>query len=517
MSRFSVNVSYVSRRKGSSAVRHAAYRAGERIWDERASRTRDYTGKADVIHAEIVTPQGAPAWTQERSRLWNRVEATERRKDSRLAQEVYVAIPREVLPERRVRAVREFVEETFVSKGMIADFAIHAPVATDGRKDPHVHIMLTTRPIEGDGFGLKSRSWDHPARITEYRLAWEKHANLALARSGSIQRVTAHSLRAQRREAEERLRHAIVRRDRAAARQHAATAAILDRIPEIALGRAASHMEKKGQRTTRGKKLREIRALNARTREARIRIGIRSAMREIGKLERSDRFSRLRANVERGIVHALPAAFQRRVYLRKNRRILARAAGHAMPAPGPTVRTADLATHARDERRPIRERSASRNPIGRESPGREGVESRSTKNSVGTPDARNLLPAIRDGRKDLCREEWGRVGKTSTAASQESDSAPHGASLQSGRKGVERMAALSELLRKELEKGGYPATGRDREGMHDPENPAARKENARAEQGDARMRLQKWLDGHWPAPATPRTAGRERDFGLERD
>ena len=116
MSRFSMHVSYVSRKSGSSAVRHAAYRAGERIWDERANRTRDFRDKRDVVHAEILAPGDAPQWMRDRSRLWNGVEAAERRKDSRLAQEVYVSIPREVRPGKRIEAVREFVQQTFVAK-----------------------------------------------------------------------------------------------------------------------------------------------------------------------------------------------------------------------------------------------------------------------------------------------------------------------------------------------------------------------------------------------------------------
>lgn len=45
---------------------------------------------------------------------------------------------------------------TFVSRGMVADIAVHNKVASDGQKKPHAHVMPTIRPIEGDGFGKKS-------------------------------------------------------------------------------------------------------------------------------------------------------------------------------------------------------------------------------------------------------------------------------------------------------------------------------------------------------------------------
>ena len=85
-----------SRSKGHSAVASAAYRAGECLQDERANKEQDYTRKGGVVHKEIIAPDNAQAWAQDRGALWNKVEATERRKDSQLAREIEVAIPREL-------------------------------------------------------------------------------------------------------------------------------------------------------------------------------------------------------------------------------------------------------------------------------------------------------------------------------------------------------------------------------------------------------------------------------------
>jgi hypothetical protein len=47
---------HVGRGKGSRATKAAAYRAGERIRDERTSAVYNYTDRTDVAHAEIVLP-----------------------------------------------------------------------------------------------------------------------------------------------------------------------------------------------------------------------------------------------------------------------------------------------------------------------------------------------------------------------------------------------------------------------------------------------------------------------------
>ena len=52
--------------------------------------------------AVILTPATAPAWCTNRAELWNAVEKAERRKNSQLAREIELAIPRE-LPQDAAR------------------------------------------------------------------------------------------------------------------------------------------------------------------------------------------------------------------------------------------------------------------------------------------------------------------------------------------------------------------------------------------------------------------------------
>jgi hypothetical protein len=60
---------YFLRAKGARATRVAAYRAGERICDQRTSEVYDYTDRRDVAYKEVVLPADPAgrtdmAWTQ---------------------------------------------------------------------------------------------------------------------------------------------------------------------------------------------------------------------------------------------------------------------------------------------------------------------------------------------------------------------------------------------------------------------------------------------------------------------
>ncbi|EPR08633.1 hypothetical protein M527_09605, partial [Sphingobium indicum IP26] len=50
----------IGRSSGSSAVASAAYRAAERLHDDRLGRDHDFSNKAGVVHSEIMLPEGAP-------------------------------------------------------------------------------------------------------------------------------------------------------------------------------------------------------------------------------------------------------------------------------------------------------------------------------------------------------------------------------------------------------------------------------------------------------------------------
>ncbi len=55
----------------------------------------------------------------------------------------------ELTLEGNMELARKFVQEQFVTKGMIADLAFHSPEKEDGGgiPNPHFHVMTTMRPF----------------------------------------------------------------------------------------------------------------------------------------------------------------------------------------------------------------------------------------------------------------------------------------------------------------------------------------------------------------------------------
>lgn len=260
---YRLSAQVISRSAGRSAVAAAAYRAGEELACEKTGNVHDYTRKSGVEHTEIMAPENAPEWARDRAHLWNRVEAVEKRKDSQLAREVQLALPRELSRAERIELTREFVRDQFVSRGMVADVAIHEPKTSAGETQPHAHILLTTREIGPDGFGKKARAWNATETLEGWREAWASHANRALEQAGHETRIDHRSLKAQHAEAEQ------IANDNSRPepeRRLAEVRAIeLDREPQPKLG-AAADMERRGLQTDRGDQLRTVLAENAQRR-----------------------------------------------------------------------------------------------------------------------------------------------------------------------------------------------------------------------------------------------------------
>lgn len=181
------------RKKGQSAVAAAAYRSGQILDDNRTGKTFDYTRKQAIEATKIIAPTDAPDWVMDRSKLWNNVEAAEKRKDAQLAREVQVAIPEELPKDVREKLVWDFCQNNFVAHGMIADVAIHAP-GDDKSLNWHFHAMLTMRSIGPDGFGLKERRWNENHLLQSWKQNWQKACNEALQGIGSSTRVDLRSI-----------------------------------------------------------------------------------------------------------------------------------------------------------------------------------------------------------------------------------------------------------------------------------------------------------------------------------
>lgn len=169
----------ISRGQGRSATAAAAYRAAERIYDRRTGLEHDYERKRGVVRSEVLLPRDAPELFRDRSELWNAVEAAERRRDSQVAREYELALPRELCRDEQFELARGWAERELVSRGMCADVCMH----DRGDGNPHAHIMATTREAGPDGFGAKNRDWNDKALLVDLRKSWEREQNRALERS----------------------------------------------------------------------------------------------------------------------------------------------------------------------------------------------------------------------------------------------------------------------------------------------------------------------------------------------
>ena len=277
MAIYHIQASVISRSSGGSAVAAAAYRSGEKLTDERTGEQHDYSRRSGVDGSEIIAPEGAADWVRDRDRLWNAGELSEKRKDSQVAREVRVALPRELDPEERRELVREFAKAEFTGRGMVADVSYHD--GTSG--NPHAHILLTTRQLKSDGFGGKDRSWNDKELLLRWREQWAERANRAMDRAGSRERIDHRTLAEQRQEAIERGQ---VKR-----------AAKLDRDPQIHLGKAGAALRRRGQGNERTRRNDRICAGNRYREKERSRLA-----RARWALDAEIQAVKLRAGVARG-------------------------------------------------------------------------------------------------------------------------------------------------------------------------------------------------------------------------
>jgi len=195
----------IGRSAGRSAVASAAYRAAECLHDDKLDRDHDYTAKAGVVHSEIMLPEGAPDRWLDRSTLWNEVEAGEKRKDAQLARDIEISLPRELGQTEAIRLARDFVQEQFVGRGMVADLNVHWTKASDGELQPHAHVMLTMREVvpgkdghaDEAAFGKKVAAWNDRALLCGWRERWAEMANARLIELDHDVRIDHRSYREQ--------------------------------------------------------------------------------------------------------------------------------------------------------------------------------------------------------------------------------------------------------------------------------------------------------------------------------
>lgn len=212
MALYHFSATQIKRSAGQSAIASAAYRAGEKLFSTYYNELSDYTNKSGVVHSEIFLPVHAPPEYCDRATLWNAVEHFEKHPQAQLAYSFDIALPNELTMDENIELARTFVQNCFVDRGMIADFAVHAPEKENGIQNPHFHVMTTMRPLDEDGtFGQKQRreyvldengarirdgsgnyvfnavhttNWHEPETLEAWRAKWCEMVNAKFAEKG---------------------------------------------------------------------------------------------------------------------------------------------------------------------------------------------------------------------------------------------------------------------------------------------------------------------------------------------
>lgn len=259
---FHFSISMISRGKSKSAVASAAYISCEKLTNEWDGVTHDYHNKKGLLHSEIFLSENVPKEFQDRSFLWNSVELNEKASNAQLARNFIIALPKELSVKENKKLITNFIQENFVSKGMIVDLAIHNE-SNEGNGNIHAHIMTTVRPLNQDGtWGAKSKKeylldeqgnkilgkngkpktrkidltdWNDRGNAEKWRENFAALCNLYLEKNNLEKRVDHRSFERQGKE----------------------------EIPTIHIGASASALERKGIETDKGNINREIKKHNS--------------------------------------------------------------------------------------------------------------------------------------------------------------------------------------------------------------------------------------------------------------
>jgi ATP-dependent exoDNAse (exonuclease V) alpha subunit len=223
-------------KRGRSVVAAAAYRAGKKLFGEREGKTHDYSRRCKgVVESTILFPEGSPGWSSDPAKLWNMVEAGEKRADAQLAREFILAMPKELDAREQFQLAVAWTRKELVACGMIAQVSLHH---SQNGKNPHAHILCTMRKLDGDKFSAKKpREWNDVSLLVAQRESWANAVNAALERAGRPERVDHRSLK-----------------DRG-----------IDQIPEPKIGVAATAMKRRGvvDDPERFQLVRYVKSLNA--------------------------------------------------------------------------------------------------------------------------------------------------------------------------------------------------------------------------------------------------------------
>lgn len=219
----------------------SAYRSGTRMEDERYGRVHDYSPRKGIQASGVFLPDTAPDWARCRERLWNKLEAFEKRKDAQLAREFVLGLPHQLGFDAQLNLLEKFVRQELIPHGLAADWAVHDANRAGDHRNTHAHIMVTLRGLDADGFhSTKDRSLNSTAQLQRWREVWAELQNEAFREHGVFDQQGEYL----------------------AVDHRSYDARGISRLPTHHMGVHATAMERRGKPTEIGELNRQIRSAN---------------------------------------------------------------------------------------------------------------------------------------------------------------------------------------------------------------------------------------------------------------
>lgn len=303
MSIYHLSTKPIKRSDGRSSVAAAAYRAGEKLVDDRQGLTHNYErkGKNGVLAKDCFAfDENNNKISLDRSELWNKAEAAEKRKDARTARDFTIALPSELTLEQNKAALVEFAESLAREYGTAVDWAIHAPDKNGDNRNIHAHLMMTTRDVTLSNnqitlnkktalelsnkdlvkqFPSAKKTQD---QITDIRERWANIANKHLELANINERIDHRSYKQRG----------------------------IEQLPTIKMGYVATQMERQGIKSWRGDINRERVAINAQINQIKIDIKQLNKLADAEQAARAQKHSNSSANSDSDNTTTAPAQKQ---------------------------------------------------------------------------------------------------------------------------------------------------------------------------------------------------------------
>lgn len=315
-----------NRDRGHSAVAGAAYRLGLKLKDERTGEVHDFRRRKlgeEIVRAVTVAPSGAPPWATDPQEMWNRVEASEKRKDSQVARDYRIPVPFGLTDEQAGDLAEELAR--YISDTLVVPVSVglHRDADRDAlgllkppeKQGYHAHLYFPNRPLDFDqvghaggkgsatGFGLKLSMLSDKRQCA----VWVEDLNRKWAELSNVYLAAAEK--------------APVIDHRSYARQG------IDLSPQPKLGVSAAAMERRGLTTARGDVLREALVMSE------VQRRVQDATRTAVQAGRDVRVARIADSVERTVSaaqgragvrvdRAIPVAVASRLVLPRGQRMV---------------------------------------------------------------------------------------------------------------------------------------------------------------------------------------------------